>query len=41
MRTQEYIKRQHDLQQYGGYGRDAYKNIQRGEVGLSLVGGRF
>lgn len=41
MRTQEAIKRQHDLQQYGGYGRDAYNNIQRGEVGLSLVGGRF
>jgi len=41
MRTQEAIRRQHDMQQYGGYGKDAYKNIQRGEVGLSLVGGRF
>jgi len=41
MRTQEAIKRQHELQQYGGYGKDAYNNIQRGEVGVSLVGGRF
>jgi hypothetical protein len=41
MRTQDAIRRQHEMQQYGGYGKDAYKNIQRGEVGLSLVGGRF
>lgn len=41
MRTQEAIRRQHEMQQYGGYGKDAYNNIQRGEVGLSLVGGRF
>ena len=41
MRTQEAIRRQHEIQQYGGYGKDAYNNIQRGEVGLSLVGGRF
>jgi len=41
MRTQEAIKRQHEMQQYGGYGKDAIKNIQRGEVGLSLVGGKF
>jgi hypothetical protein len=41
MRTQAAIRRQHEMQQYGGYGRDAYNNIQRGEVGLSLVGGRF
>ena len=41
MRTQDAIRRQHEIQQYGGYGRDAYNNIQRGEVGLSLVGGRF
>ena len=40
-RTQDAIRRQHELQQYGGYGKDAYNNIQRGEVGLSLVGGRF
>lgn len=41
MKTQEAIRRQHDLQQYGGYGKDTYNNIQRREVGLSLVGGRF
>ncbi len=41
MRTQEAIRRQHELQQYGGYSREAYNNVQRGEVGLSLVGGRF
>lgn len=41
MRTQAAIRRQHDIQQYGGYGKDAYNNIQRREVGLSLVGGRF
>jgi len=41
MRTQEAIKRQRDLQKYGGYGKEAFNNIQRGEVGLSLVGGRF
>ncbi len=41
MRTQEAIRRQHEMQHYGGYGKDAYNNIQRREVGLSLVGGRF
>ena len=38
---QEAIKRQFEMQQYGGYGKEAYNNIRRGEVGLSLVGGRF
>ena len=41
MRTQAAIRRQHEMQAYGGYGKDTFNNIQRREVGLSLVGGRF
>jgi len=41
MRANEAIRREQELQKYAGYGKDAVNNIQRGEVGFSLVGGKF
>ena len=41
MRANEALKREHELEQYGGYTKDAYNNIQRGEVGVSKVFGKF